>query len=796
MKIYAIDRKKVIKDYYDISELEGAPCGTHFAYTTSRYQYFIAQLVAVSHFNEEIDIVTSPLVGEGQELSNAVSCINSYGTDAEGMLLFRKVKLFAGMMQPLFIGFDLSKAKLGAFTTTITIGGIKVKLTLNLNDDLVFNEGSDDVYSGGRLKWLNSALGAQDIPLSGYNPMVLDGSKLLFTGKEAVVGNDGLIEDMISYFSPSNYLSDTPQNNLFYKPMEFLVDGQRYRYSKQRVSGKGVSVSYSADGRADATRIEVAATAKYEGYIDYQVKVIAEKDTIINNISLNFYFSACTYNMGLGKKGGYFQPLDYKWDNGKQQDSIFIGDTNCGARVQFKDAQDTVAFEGEYYRFKPFKLPMASWANRGKGSISLIKTDKGAMLSASTGRIILAAGKSCRFDFELHFTPFKQTDLQKQFANRSIAYKSGDIAGNLERASWYGSNVLQLGWCSPVYKYINYPFLNIGDLKDAVLAAKTKGFKSTIDYSLWHTSANNPELNMLRAFGREFIFRTQTPLAVSFDQRLYNAVPAATAANAKGQEDVSVLLESGSRLDNYFVEAINYLYGSLRVDGINIQGTHISRSIAERIQRVTQGCKAAVGITLQESDNFTPQRAEASSLNLHTHLLPFIDRLSVDASFAANASEDYTLCEVSGMLYGVGAEASSALYNPLELLLYGITVQGGLSREKGEVYKESLYKVIKDFGIGDSRMYGYWDANNPVSTDKKEVKLTTYINGGALIAVVFNQGKKGLEFDIGINPKLGYTSKDKQITKPLIVGLQSPKVINFNKSFYLQAGKGMLLLIK
>ena len=68
---------------------------------------------------------TSPLVGEGQELPKAVMCLNTAGINHTGLFFYRKLKLFVGKMQPLYIGFDLSEAKLGTFATTVTIGTVK-----------------------------------------------------------------------------------------------------------------------------------------------------------------------------------------------------------------------------------------------------------------------------------------------------------------------------------------------------------------------------------------------------------------------------------------------------------------------------------------------------------------------------------------------------------------------------------------------------------------------------------------------------------------------------------------------
>lgn len=799
MKIYAADRRKTFKNYYDTGELAGLPCGLHFSYTTSRYQYYVAQLVVVSDFDEEVDVTTAPLVGEGQELVKAVRCLNTAGTGPNGVFFYRKLTLVSGMMQPLLIGFDLSEAKLGTFETSVAIGTVKVRLTLSVNDEPVFNDGADDIYSGSRMKWLNSGLGIKQSPIKGYSPLTLEENKLLFTGKTAVIGNNGLLEDVQSYFSPSNFLTDSVQNRLFYRPMEFEVEGQRYRFSKQRQAGKGATVGFSAEGRSEGTRIEVNATATYEGYIDYKVTLYADKNLVIENIALNLYFSSCSYLVGMGNKGGTFRPFQYAWNYGRQQDAVFIGDVNCGARLRLKDKKDVRPFEGAYFPFKPYKLPFDTWDNHGNGRVTAVSTPEGAMVSASTGRIVLAEGKSAVFCFELHLTPFRPVDLAARFGIRYCGCKGLDrLEDKLEKASWMGANALSIGWPDNKYRAINYPFSCVEELKKAVSEARKKKFSTTIDYSMWHTSVKNPELGLMKAFNDELLFRHwQEHMDCLPELAGPGAVPVIISKNKDGAIlDVSVLLQTESRLDNYFVEAADYLLRTMRFDGIRLEGSHIGRATAERLARVSESNDAGCGLILKESDVFVPEKCMGNALNQHTHLLPFVNGIAADGSLARDKSADYMLTEVSGLLYGLTAEACSPDFDPVESLLYGMSLPVGLSNQKTETVLYGIYDVLKKFGIGQSRMYGFWDKTNPASADQEDIRITSFVNGEKLLAVIYNAGNKGKEFDVGFNPKLGYTSKGKTIVTPLIVGMQNRKVINFNKSFYLKAGCGMILLVE
>jgi hypothetical protein len=799
MKIFATDRRKTFKNYYDTSELSGMPCGQHFSYNTSRYQYFVAQLVVISDFDEEVDVTTSPLIGEGQELTKAVRCFNTSGIGPDGVFFYRRLTLYSGKMQPLLIGFDLSEAKLGTFETVVTVGTVKVHLTLTVNDEPIFNDGAEDIFSGSRMKWLNSDSGIGNTPVKGYSPLAFEENNLLFTGKTARIGSNGLLENVQSYFSPSNFLTESVQNHLFYRPMEFEVEGQRYRFSKQRMNGKGSSVAFSAEGRSEGTRLEISAVASYEGYIDYKVTLSAEKDLVIRNVALNLYFSACTYSVGMGRKGGTFAPFEYSWNYNKQQDSVFIGDVNCGARLRLKDKMDILPFEGAFFPLKPYKLPFDTWDNHGKGKVMAIRTPEGVALTASSGCLVLAKGKSIVFCFELHLTPFHQVDLSRRFSKRFCRCKGNErLEDRLERASWMGANALSIDWPDEKYQLINYPFYNAEELKKAVLAARKKKFATTIEYSLWHTSAKNPELGLFKSLHAELIFRHwQEHMECLPELAGPGAVPAVVSKDKEGAvQDVSVLLQTESRMDNYFAEAVDFLIRTMRFDGIRLEGSHIGRKLAERLARICEDNNASCGIILKESDNFLPERCMGNSLNQHTHLLPFVNSISADHSFAKEKSPDYVIAEVSGLLYGLTAEACSPAFHPVESLLYGMSLPVGMCGQKTETVLYGIYDVLQKFGIGNARMYGFWDKTNPASADQQEIRITSFINGEKLLAVIFNSGRKTKEFDIGFNPKLGFSSKGKTIMTPLIVGMQNKKIINFNKSFSLKAGHGLILLVE
>ena len=184
MKIYCLDRKTIVKDYYDYSILNGLKDSREFSFTTSRYGYFVVQLlVQPSYTSKGLEVVTSPLRGKDKEIDKAVTCFNTQGVDVKGEKFERKLPLIEGELKPVFFGFNFEKADLGNYYTYVTIGDQKVKLNFELTDELVFNEGYDKGTTLARLNWLNSTLYRDKKIMPGYEAIVSEKNALQFTGK-------------------------------------------------------------------------------------------------------------------------------------------------------------------------------------------------------------------------------------------------------------------------------------------------------------------------------------------------------------------------------------------------------------------------------------------------------------------------------------------------------------------------------------------------------------------------------------------------------------------------------------
>lgn len=714
--------------------------------TRSKYDYPVFCLAVVSAYREQKALVTfEPLTSlSGQTLDGAMTCFNAGLKGYDGIGKDTPIQLVKDQAKPLYFGIDLSKASFDLYKGAIVIGRHKVKLLVKVTDDPVFNYGTENPQGLARLQWLNSDIGRDESVLKGFEPVAADKSALFLTGKKVAIGRDALIDNVQSFFNPSNIIVKEKQKELFFRPSSFEIKGYKFKFYKQKISGDGRTGALYAEGKTNGVKLEIGANVRYEGVFDYKVKVSAEKDIILDDIALNLFFSCCTYNGGLGKTGGLFSDVVYDWK--AEPAAMYAGDVNCGARVLLKPSS-------EFYSGKPWD----TWQNFGLGTVQIAKCDEGAVFTASTGKMIMPAGTEKMFCFEIALTPFKAIDYISHFSNkRTLPVGKKSLAERLEALKEKGVNTVILSSGTTENATGTYPLLSDKALKEAVSVIHSNNMKAFVEFSSGS-------------------FPTAAAEYLPFLQ-IGNIVNGGAVKN--GSADTL----PRSSYENFYLEQLSFLSKRYNPDGVISHGAVLSAAGAERAKRIAERQGISRGLEI----------CKEGALQKYFDVLPFYDYICLPP---ANCKPDYMLIEMSSIPFGLTAAVCGGGCPPCLGMLYGINSVYGEGGELQDRIAESLYTLWDSFSIKDSRFYGYWDKKNPVSSDKKDIYISTFINKANLLAVIYNASGSSVEFDLGINARLGYTSKGKKIMQPAVLGLHWQKKINFNKPFRLKAHKGMILTV-
>ncbi len=796
MKIFAPDRSFAVYDYLNSEALKGCPTGNTFQFVASIHEYYVVQLAVLSDYDlKNVAVGTGTLYSaEGdRSVERAVTCLNTEKLLPDGTKTVSDIALHAGVLQPLFFGFDFLKAGLGDYYTTVTIGDEKVRLNFTLTDELVFLSGNFDSDRLSRLGWLNSSKYRDKRPLKRFEEISASKNTIKLTGKELVFGNDGFIEQVRFYFDKSNSLSDEVQTELFSHPMDFVMEGQKFKYNKVRIHPRAQTALVHADGKSRDAKIDVEALVRYEGAVDYTIKITAENNFISTYANLELGFSDAQYAMGLGMKGGKFHNFEYFWEKTTASDSVFVGQINAGAILKLYESESLVPPPGMYNKNKK-KLPDDSWSNYKRGSVKLFEAEGGEkILTAAAGQIVMEAGEEKTFRFRITFTPFRPLDMRFGLGMRPA---ETDVfvstAETISKAEDHALQYVALPRHRPGNPYRNYPFDEYENLVKLTLDAHKHKIGLAIEYDSLSISAHAPETGAFASMGDELIYRKKG-----------NGIPANWIAGAiitedvpisgRDERDVSYLLVPGSRMDNFFVEGVEFLTKQAKVDGIILSNTSMQRDTAERAAKCIERNRGAGLLELGYADKYDKENGYLSPTLAYADIMPFMNRVYVETPFGFS-DPDRNLFELSGIAFGLTGDA------PYDNSIFGSMLYAMLPRYgkdfQAAAAMNDIQKILKEFDISSAKLRGFWDPQNPIRVDNSSILCTSFINGDNMMTVLFNTSEKALTFEVGVENKLGFTTVGKRVIAPSVEGLQRRKHVNFGKPMKLKAGTGILITVR
>lgn len=405
MDLYLFDRTEKIIHFDDLSILNGRCKIENFAETMmSENEIFVFQLAFVS----EADDIIKNIEYKGDV---KISCINTDITDKFGKKSVQSIAVKKNRIQPLF--FTVKAEKLGERQEKceITINTENEKrsfhLIFNINTSHVENNGYNDLWRLSRIKWLNSDLYMDESVVKPYVPPVMHDGKIEILGRDIIMGDDGLPVQICSKFSESVEVEEAVQKKLFYKAPEFSINGSSIGAGKRMYSEHNNRIEMLTLIEKDDYSAVVMGMVRYEGCMEYSVKITPKHDFKAKNVSLDLYISEeCSLLMhGLGHRASKAENLSFKWDNQKQQDSIFIGCVNCGMRLKLKAENYIRPLVNIFYKNLPLKTPVETWDNHGRGGITITKHNGYTHLSAFTGEFDYKENETREFLFEMHITP-------------------------------------------------------------------------------------------------------------------------------------------------------------------------------------------------------------------------------------------------------------------------------------------------------------------------------------------------------------------------------------------------------
>lgn len=802
MNLYLFDRNEKIIHFDDLSILNDKDRIKDSAeLVMSENEVFVFQLAVLCDSDDTIKNI---------EFSGNIkmSCINTDMNDKFGISKKQTVPLKKDIIQPLF--FIAEADKIGKREEKAAVKIITKKETalfdilFHITSEPIENHGYNEINRLSRIKWLNSDMCRDDSLVKPYISPFAEDNQLKILGRSVSLAENGLPSQLYSYYNEAIEVEQSLQKELFAKPCEFVIDGSVLQSGETEITNfnnriESVTKSDCADYSA-----EISSVLRYDGVMEYLVRITPKRDFSSDNVSLDFYINKdCSDLMhGLGHRASKAENLDFKWDNDKQQDCIFIGTVNCGMRAKFKAENYRRPLVNIFYKNLPLNVPETTWDNHGRGGIKVDVKESCVKLSAFTGKFDFKADETRDFIFELHFTPLKPIDYKKAFTVRYCHNNElKDEIKEIDTAEKNGLNYVTFHQGNMIMPFINYPFYEVDRLKNAVNYAKKKGIGIKLYYTEREHSNHMAETFVYKALGDEIILRKK---GVShswqkekpqwlIDNFGEDIIPGWFVkykhGKYKNDHDISFIVRPDTRLDNYYIEGLNWLVDNVGIKGIYIDDTSLDRTTLERAKKVLSKTDGLIDMHMWNHEE--PRAGDVSCMNLYTEILPFLDSVWLgEGFFYKKYSPEYMLAEVSGIPYGLTGQMLEGGGDFYIGMLYAMNNRFGW----GHTNAVQMYKIWDDFDIVNSKMLGYWHSKNPVKTNNKNVLSTVYLKDNSALVCLYNFDFGKQKFELDFNKEfLGFVPKK---ASEIRFGKSDKKIRNMFKTYKLKKRKGIIIKLE
>jgi hypothetical protein len=701
----------------------------------------------------------------------------------------------------------------------------RLTFTLKVEGEPIKESGTDDAWRLARLKWLDSKIGESNTEVTRPFTAVKVNAQartLDILGRRITLGENGIPSQFTSYFSASNTkVLDTGRDAFAGAPKLEIMAGKpvtlvpkEFKFTRQTPVG----VEWVAISEGDAgLRLVVTGHLEFDGNLRLKMRLENPRtgneygSVKLDDVRFIVPWAKDTakYAMGLGLQGGATPAQHrWKWNVSKNQDSIWMGDTNIGAMLRFKGANYHRPLINAYYAFSPLALP-DSW---GSGGINLENKEGQTTLIAYSGPVeVLKEGTSkspCakEFDLDWHFTPFKPLDLKKHFTDRIYHRTQGQGIEKPAELKKDGANIIEVHHNRVTNPYINYPFNDdsFGALKDFIKESHAADMRVNLYYTTRELTQNLPEFFALKSLGGEVILPRKEgvkwPVTNGNGPHPWlkahvgeDIVPAwrenLKFPQYKNALDLAVITTPDSRWNNFYLEGLDYLVKKAGIDGLYIDDTALDRKSMQRARRILDADgNTGRRVNMHSWNHFNGLAAWTNSSIAFMELYPYYDGLWHGESFNANASPEFMLVEMSGIPYGLMSEMLDHP-NAWHGMVFGMRTRWPWSGDP-----RAQWKFESEFGIADAEFIGWFDPACPVKTGNDKIKASVFKKSGKTL-IALGSWDKDTKVKLTVDWRaLGLDPAKVKLTAPEIKKFQDAVTFAPTDEIPVAGGKGLMLI--
>lgn len=758
----------------------------NFSGSAMRNEYYVWQIGIWAAENElkNIKIKFTDFVNQSGKFvisQKEATCFNTEGINWDGNPISFAVNVPEGKIQALWCGIQIPEnATSGVYKGKVTIIADEIEprtidVELNVNNQILADRGDSELWKHARLRWLNSIIGIDSLPVTPYKEMILNGNEITATDKHITVGRNGLpnnihINDHEILEGPFAFIVETSAGSV-------LFDANNLKINKET---DGL-ITWSSSSVQKEITFECNAYMEYDGYLNYKLKIKSSSDIIINDVKLITSYTpyASEYFMGTGFKGG-LRPITYRWDWKGPWDSYWIGGPLAGLHVEYRGASYNGPLLNDY---KP--LPPKSWSNDGKGYIILSGANKDITKIVTSTENFTLNNKGIEFEFALLITPVKPVNPSKHFSER---YYHSEWQ-NFDKVADEGPNIANIHHSKSLNPVINYPFIVQDSLKIFISHEHEFDRKVKLYYTIRELTNYTKEIYALKSLNHEiFVSGVGYGLPWHTEHLIDDYKPAWYTEMPNETSDAALVLSGFSRWINYYLEGLRWMFENYSIDGIYMDDVSFDRNVMKRMRKIIERYRPGALIDLHSNTGYSIGPA-----NQYADFFPYVDRLWFGESFRYNTmNPDEWFVTFSGIPFGQMSEMLQDGGNRFLGMVYGTTAR----HSYGEFSPAPVWALWKSFGIEDAVMKGYWDNDCPIKTNVDLVKATTYIKKDSVLISLGNFDTKDHKVRLSIDwDALNMNSKKAKLIVPAVKDFQEESAFLPNQEIPVTSKEGWLFIL-
>lgn len=781
-----------------------------------------------------LSVDSTDLEADSHSISHeAVECLSIDGTDCMGEPLRKRVGVPVGCVQALWIGVTVPADAQGAYTGTITVsaagsGQQMLALALEISGEPVEDCGDADAWRLSRLRWLNSSLGLDDDNICApYEPLSRNGQAISLLGKRLILGDNGFPEQFESFFNSGNTAITESPKPLFASPLRLVVlteEGELRLTAGTPTFTREQAGAMEWEATADSDELTVTCHGlmEFDGFIECRCTVTAKTDLAIKDIRVetDIYDDGQLYFTGLGLTGRSLpEAIDWRWNPKLRQDCFWLGNVNAGIRFELRGENYQTPLVNAYYRFGRLKMP-ESWYNNGRGGITVHRNNGRARVSLTSGARELKSGSDVLFQLNMNLTPFKTLDTDTHWKDRYLHQNGGskrqlgldvnDILEDTKQIRDLGANIFNIHHNNKPTPAINYPYWDksFEYLKKAVRDVHEHDVRFKVYYTSREITNLLPELWAFYSLNGEIIYpgpgvdtrvvtNREGPHHWLCEHMRENFIPAWRETLQKpydGLLDLSVITTPDSRLDNFYIEGLQYLIDQTGIDGIYVDDTSLGRKTFQRAKRLILKNNPKGLIDLHSWNGAWKERfGNHTPLLTYMPNLPYVDRIWLGEAFNYDTiDQEMWLIDMSGIPLGLTGEMLQHGGNPWRGMVFGQTARLGWGGEP-----RPIWKLWDDFGMEGTEILGWWDPRCPLICSDPNVHATVYRKPGKVLVSLGSWAETDVDVQLQIDwDALDLSPEAVTITQPSVEAFQDAEDYSIGDDIPIIPTKGVVLILE